>query len=248
MIEITQTPYGNLYKKTRDIVESDIKTEVVEPKEIYIEDFSDKWEVPTLVEGKIICTIVNQNLRDFIDESKWMRQYGGDPSYVTNFAREYDYINYRGCRGIAGRVKRFNKEVNRVWDSIVSCSTEKIEDGIIELNSRLDKFIESKNKETTNKACTQYTTLRLYQKEWLDKVDDPQLMTELEQAEKAYREASNKLSQLKEAVRKNRAESAKKNVVSPSDPKYVLPEEMHSPILEALDHINAMTNNYVPLR
>jgi hypothetical protein len=73
-------------------------------------------------------------------------------------------------------------------------------------------------------------------------------MTELEQAEKAYREASNKLSQLKEAVRKNRAESAKKNVVSPSDPKYVLPEEMHSPILEALDHINAMTNNYVPLR
>jgi hypothetical protein len=173
-------------------------------------------------------------------ETGWKNNWGYD-IYCGSFYTYNEHVTFQGCRGLKGRITRFNKKVGECWTEVVTKGKERVTEGIKGLNDSLEKFIERKNEETKLKAINQYCNVRNYQAEWLEKNDDAELLKELADVEAQYRALFDKQAKLAEAVRLSRVKAVKNELANPNS-QYPVDKRLKPGILAALENINAMNS------
>jgi hypothetical protein len=223
VVTIRETEFGNLYTKIRDIRESDLKIINNFPDELSLDDCDKDSYISSFFEISIFCEFIEESLLNFNKESGWKKS-GYRVFNKSSFYSDYKSFDWRGCRTISGKVSKFNRNVVEAIDKVMSNYERKIKDGISNVNKGLESVIKAKNDSTFRSAKKTYLNISQYDKNWLNKIDDPDSISKLDSLKEEYKSTKERISNLEEEIRIRRVEEVKKSLQSDDckkDPKIV---------------------------
>jgi len=237
MIEITETRFGNLYKKTRDITRDDLEftTNVTEKVSEGVETL-----LPHCVIGTVDYKALHPSLREFFEKSKFIIGWSGEVKIEGTLKQILEYLKFNGCRGWEGRVKKFNRVVGEVTEKIADNLEQFIDDGLEALNYRIDTFIMTQNDKVCREGKQFYCNVNSYQKEWIDGLDAPGVTKELDEVEKQIQALKEKRSQLDEQIRQGRVKRLKEILQDPEHPDNDVDPRIAEVVLEGLEDGKAL--------
>jgi hypothetical protein len=239
MITTIETPYGNLYERTRDVVKDDVTVSVNEPtllleaayKKGGVKEFTN---VPTYVCMDILFTIVNDELKELWDKPLWFSNRG-QGKYRGAFYQSFEHLTWKGCRSTAGKVRKYNREVQKCLNV---CVHNEIEKGLEKLTKTFDKYINLNNKDVVKRATISCCDISNYSKEWLDQVDDENSVKHIEGLYADQKSINEKIKTWEEKVRLNRIEAIKTQIKDQN-----FPDQLVSSVVNGLDDPQSLKIN-----